>query len=59
MHKIRDFSWWDLEHPTKEEMQNGIKNLKKVNYRVDYIISRCCPISIQSIFSGGSLRKVI
>ena len=37
--RIRDFSWWDLELPTKEEMQNGILNLEKVNYEVDYIIS--------------------
>ena len=36
--RIRDYSWWDLELPTEEEMQNGIKNLEKVNYKVDYII---------------------
>ncbi len=47
--RIRDFSWWDLELPTDEEMQNGIKNLKKVNYKVDYIITHCCPTSIQSL----------
>ena len=27
--RIRDYSWWDLELPTEEEMQNGIKNLEK------------------------------
>ena len=27
--RIRDFSWWDLELPTEEEIQNGIKNWKK------------------------------
>ena len=36
--RIRDFSWWDLELPTNQEMENGIHNLEKVNYRVDYII---------------------
>ena len=25
--RIRDFSWWDLELPIEEEMQNGISNL--------------------------------
>ena len=49
MFRIRDFSWWDLELPTKNEMENGIENLKKVNYKVDYIISHCCPTSIQSL----------
>ena len=47
--RIRDFSWWDLELPTEEEMQNGIKNLEKVNYKVDYIIINCCPTSIQTL----------
>lgn len=44
--RIRDFSWWDLELPTDEEMKNGIKNLEKVNYKVDYIITHCCPTNI-------------
>ena len=39
--RIRDYSWWDLELPTEEEMQNGINNLEKVNYKVDYIITHC------------------
>ncbi len=55
--RIRDYSWWDLELPTEEEMQNGIKNLEKVNYKVDYIISHCCPTSVQAILSGGSFKK--
>ena len=32
--RIRDYSWWDLELPTEEEMQNGIKNLEKANYKI-------------------------
>ncbi|WP_305133045.1 hypothetical protein [Thomasclavelia cocleata] len=55
--RIRDFSWWDLELPTKEEMENGINNLKKVNYKVDYIISHCCPTSIQTILGAGKFEK--
>ncbi len=49
--RIRNFSWWDLELPTNEEMENGIKNLEKVNYKVDYIISHCCPTSIQTLLN--------
>ena len=55
--RIRDYSWWDLELPTKEEMNNGIENLKKQNYEVDYIISHCCPTSIQSIISNNFYKK--
>ena len=50
--RIRDFSWWDLELPTNQEMENAIKNLEKVNYKVDYIISHCCPTSIQTLINS-------
>lgn len=57
--RIRDFSWWALELPTQEEMQNGINNLKKVNCKVDYIISHCCPTSIQTLIGGRGFKKDI
>ena len=50
--RIRDFSWWDLELPTSQEMENGIENLEKINYKVDYIISHCCPTSIQALINS-------
>lgn len=56
--RIRDFSWWDLELPTEEEIQNGIKKLEKANYKVDYIISHCCPTNIQT-FINPSFKKDI
>lgn len=49
--RIRDYSWWDLELPTNEEMENGIKNLERIDYKVDYIISHCCPTSIQTLLN--------
>ena len=55
--RIRDYSWWDLEMPTKEEMENGIRNLEKVNFKIDYIITHCCPTSVQAILSGGLYKK--
>ena len=55
--RIRDYSWWDLELPTEEEMKNGINNLENVNYKVDYIISHCCPTSIQAILGAGKYKK--
>lgn len=57
--RIRDFSWWDLELPTKEEMQNGINNLEKINYKVDYVISHCCPTSIQTLINSTYKRDVL
>ena len=57
--RIRDFSWWDLELPTKEEMANGINNLEKINYNVDYIISHCCPTSIQSLINPTYKKDIL
>lgn len=57
--RIRDFSWWDLELPTNEEMQNGINNLEKVNFKVDYIISHCCPTNVQAMLGGIKYKRDI
>ena len=32
-------------------------NLERVHWNVDYIISHCCPSSIQDVFSGGMFKK--
>ena len=55
--RIRDYSWWDLELPTKDEMKNGINYLEKVNYRVDYIITHCCSTSVQAMISRGTYKR--
>jgi len=57
--RIRDFSWWDLELPTKQEMENGIKNLEKINYKVDYIISHCCPTNVQVLINSTYKRDIL
>ena len=57
--RIRDFSWWDLELPIEEEIQNGISNLEKVNYKVDYVISPCCPTSIQELINPTYKRDIL
>ena len=53
--RIRDFSWWDLELPIEEEIQNGISNLEKVNYKVDYVISP----SIQELINPTYKRDIL
>ena len=57
--RIRDFSWWDLELPTNQEMENGIENLEKINYKVDYIISHCCPTSVQALINPTYKRDIL
>lgn len=57
--RIRDYSWWDLELPTKEEMENGIKNLEKANYGIDYIVSHCCPTNIQTLLNLSYKKDIL
>ena len=51
MFRIRNYTWWDKELPTKEEMQNGLKNLEKANFEVGYVISHCAPTNVQLLMN--------
>ena len=48
-----------VEFRTSNKSRNGKcdKNLEKVNYKVDYIISHCCPTNIQALLGGGTYKK--
>lgn len=48
MVRIKGVSWWADELPSKAEMDRGIKNLEKSNWKVDYVISHCAPLLISS-----------
>lgn len=49
-------SWWALELPTEEEMQNGRDNLKRIGNKVDFVITHAMPRSIGLEYSGGIFR---
>ena len=40
--RIEGRSWWRQELPTFEELDEGMANLKRYNYKVDYIITHSC-----------------
>ena len=40
-------SYWNDEIPNNNELYNGISNLIKNNYKVDYILTHCAPNKIQ------------
>lgn len=48
MFRINHISWWELELPTQEEMDFGMKTLEENNFSVDFIISHCCPQDVAS-----------
>ena len=37
-------------------MQEGIRNLEKVNYKVDYVISHCCSTRVQDILDPAPYK---
>lgn len=44
-------SWWRLEMPTPEEYEEGLLNLSKNDWNVDYIITHTAPSSILDIIN--------
>lgn len=48
MYRVLNVSWWNEELPTQVELDEGIKNLEKIDYSVDFVISHCCSSAIQN-----------
>lgn len=49
-------SWWPQEMPSEEEYENARKNLQKIDYQVDYIITHSAPLeSIYYLFEKQCL----
>ncbi len=46
-YRILHESWWPQELPSEAEMKEGIKNLEKAGYKVDYVITHCCASKLQ------------
>lgn len=39
-------SWWEEEMPSVYEYEEGFRNLEKVDYTVDYILTHTCPMEV-------------
>lgn len=49
MYRIDQLNWWKEEQPSKEEMQNGLSNLEKENYKVDFVLTHTPPASVVAL----------
>ena len=56
-YRVNHISWWAQELPSDEEYAEARRNLDAVGWQVDYIITHCCPSSIQDTFSGGLFQR--
>lgn len=53
-YRINHSSWWAREMPSKEEMEEGWENLKKHDFKVDYIITHAPYSWLLPQMDGGS-----
>ena len=45
-YRINHISWWTQEMPSEAEYAEARRNLAKVDWAVDYVITHCAPTSI-------------
>ena len=55
-YRTNHVDWWAREIPSEAEMQEGWNNLKKHNYKVDYILTHC-PYTALLLSLNGSWKK--
>ena len=46
MFRVKGVSWWPEELPSEEEYEEAVRNLERVNWQVDCILTHCAPTSI-------------
>lgn len=55
MFRINHVSWWERELPSAKEKEEGLKNLKAVENKVDYIITHSPYTSLLKQMDGGNI----
>ena len=58
-YRIKNITWWERELPTKEEMEEGRRNLEKHGNAVDFIVTHCCATDVQEKISARHKRDVL
>lgn len=56
-YRINNINWWMSELPNEEEMEEGLENLQKAGFKVDYIITHSPYTSLLKQMSTGSSYK--
>lgn len=56
LYRVNHRSWWAAELPSDAEYQTARANLEANGWQVDYIITHCCPTSVQVELSGEAFK---
>lgn len=51
--RVNHYSWWKEELPSEEEMEEGLVNLEKQGFTVDYVVTHCLPDRFHVSFTKG------
>lgn len=51
--RINKVSWWERELPSKKEMAEGMVNLDKNNWKVDFVFTHCTSASTTALIGDG------
>lgn len=51
--RVNHHSWWKQELPSKSEYEEARRNLERIHYEVDYVITHCAPSNIVDILGNG------
>lgn len=52
--RIEGIDWWPEEIPSQDDIDNALRNLDRVGWRVDHVISHTCPSSERPFFLKSS-----
>ena len=59
MFRVKGLSWWPEELPNEEEMQNGLRNLEKHDWKVDFVITHSPSASTIALLGSGLYEQDI
>ena len=55
-YRVKGRSWWQEELPCEAEYQTALNNLEACRWKMDYMITHCCPSSLLDKLEGGPYR---
>ena len=57
-YRVLGESWWSQELPNEQEYAEGLRNLAKADFKVDFILSHCTPRDVQEkLIGAGELKR--
>lgn len=46
--RVNHYSWWKQELPRAEELEEGLRNLERVGWEVDVVLTHCAPTHLNN-----------